>query len=448
MLIHRKINSTQWCALALIMLLIILFILLPFVSSTELMQGIVNEKIFLYIEPSTYGLILMPIIWGGIIQVVFSIITGGLLSKKHIFPHRNTFQNITHYVAADTHFSKITFVDRVPDKGFRAIRCLQEGASTLYLSIKMASGNRASLSNAVRKSIISNIVILTVVCITSFSCKPDKPSTEIEKVIKEWTGKKINFPQGVRCISMNKDTTCISPDSTPYKILIYIDQAGCISNKLQLYKWNTLIEEVRNEMQGLVNFQFYFQPKDIRKIQSILRRDTFEYPSHIDIDGKLNKLNNFQEDSRFQTFLLDMDNKVVLVGNPVNNPHIWDLYKRIIKREKNISVSNQYGKHSITSLKVEKQILELESLKTGKTTTASFMLKNTGNNPLIIAHVSTTCGCTVPEWSKEPILPNKTTEITVQVTPSDKGYFRKAIKVYCNIKNRNIILVISGMVES
>lgn len=160
---------------------------------------------------------------------------------------------------------------------------------------------------------------------------------EIERVVKEWIGKEIIFPQEVTCISMNKDTTCISPNSTPYKILVYIDSIGCTSCKLHLYKWNTLIDEVKNEMQDLVNFQFYVHPKNIQDIQTLLLRDSFKYPSHLDTTNQLDKLNNLPKNSRFQTFLLDKDNKVIVIGNPVNNLQIWSLYKQIIKGNENIN---------------------------------------------------------------------------------------------------------------
>ena len=115
------------------------------------------------------------------------------------------------------------------------------------------------------------VLILGVVCFTFCGCKNDQLSTEIEKIVKEWTGKKIIFPQDVFCKSIDRDTLCISPNSTPYKILVYTDSIGCTSCKLHLYKWNAIIKEVNDEMAGFVNFQFYFhhvrkQPQDILKL--------------------------------------------------------------------------------------------------------------------------------------------------------------------------------------
>ncbi|MAZ71877.1 MAG: hypothetical protein CMC70_01900 [Flavobacteriaceae bacterium] len=57
---------------------------------------------------------------------------------------------------------------------------------------------------------------------------------------------------------------------------------------------------------------------------------------------------------------------------------------------------------------------------------------NTGDAPLIITEVTSSCGCTVPSYSKTPILPNKTGEITVKYKTSKVGAFHKTITVLSN----------------
>lgn len=292
------------------------------------------------------------------------------------------------------------------------------------------------------------VLILGVVCFTFCGCKNDQLSTEIEKIVKEWTGKKIIFPQDVFCKSIDRDTLCISPNSTPYKILVYTDSIGCTSCKLHLYKWNAIIKEVNDELAGFVNFQFYFHPKNIEEIFFLFRKDSFKYPCYMDICNQLDKLNTFPKDSRYQTFLLDKYNKVVCIGNPTENPQIWSLYKQIINENKRVEKTDLYDKSLITSLTVDTTILELKNLEINKTTTAKFSLKNIGPNPLVVNNVTTTCGCTVPNWSKQPVLPNKTTDIVVQVTPNKEGYFKKNVTIYCNIERRYVKLVIQGKVNN
>lgn len=290
-------------------------------------------------------------------------------------------------------------------------------------------------------------VITFICCILFYSCQTDNNSMEIEQIVKEWTGRKIIFPQNIPCISINKDTTCVSPNSTPYKILVYTDSIGCMSCKLNLYKWNTFIDEAKNEMQGLVNFQFYLHPKDVENVQFLLRRDAFKYPAYLDVTNQLDKINNLPQNEKFQAFLLDKDNKVVAIGNPVNNSRIWNLYKQIIKGNKHINISDSQDTPT-TLLQIEKQTIELKDLVVNETSFAKFIIKNMGYNPLIINDITTTCGCTVPQWSKQPVLTNDTTTIIVKVTPNNEGFFRKTITVNCNVKKRKIVLIVNGIAKS
>ncbi len=76
-----------------------------------------------------------------------------------------------------------------------------------------------------------------------------------------------------------------------------------------------------------------------------------------------------------------------------------------------------------------------------------FVYKNTGDKPLIINTVHTSCGCTSPAWSKEPVLPSKSGYIDVSFDPRDRpGAFTKSIIVDCNASEKNITLYITGNV--
>lgn len=63
----------------------------------------------------------------------------------------------------------------------------------------------------------------------------------------------------------------------------------------------------------------------------------------------------------------------------------------------------------------------------------TFTFENTGTAPLIITNVQTTCGCTAPEWPKEPVLPGQTAEILVRF--DSKGKFGRQNKVISVISN-------------
>ena len=75
----------------------------------------------------------------------------------------------------------------------------------------------------------------------------------------------------------------------------------------------------------------------------------------------------------------------------------------------------------------------------------NFNFKNTGKVPLVISAVNASCGCTTPEWSKEPVLPGKAGFIKVSYNPQGRpGRFDKTITVTANMPNGSQILKISG----
>ena len=76
-----------------------------------------------------------------------------------------------------------------------------------------------------------------------------------------------------------------------------------------------------------------------------------------------------------------------------------------------------------------------------------FTVKNTGGSPLVITRVISSCGCTTPEFTKEPIAPGKTGEIKVIYNPVGRVYpFSKTVSVYSNGKQGPLVLTIKGEV--
>lgn len=78
----------------------------------------------------------------------------------------------------------------------------------------------------------------------------------------------------------------------------------------------------------------------------------------------------------------------------------------------------------------------------------TFKITNAGDAPLVLTRVVASCGCTTPEWTKEPIAPGKTGDIKITYDPKDRpGPFVKPVSVYSNGKVGSFILTIRGEVE-
>jgi hypothetical protein len=69
----------------------------------------------------------------------------------------------------------------------------------------------------------------------------------------------------------------------------------------------------------------------------------------------------------------------------------------------------------------------------GQQVAHTFVLTNTGKQPLIISNVAATCGCTVPSWPKEPVAPGKSAEIKVSFNSAGKvGKQNSVVRIYSN----------------
>ncbi len=78
-----------------------------------------------------------------------------------------------------------------------------------------------------------------------------------------------------------------------------------------------------------------------------------------------------------------------------------------------------------------------------------FIIKNTGDAPLVISRVTASCGCTTPNWTKSPIAPGTTGTVTATYGAKGRpGPFSKTISVFTNAKEAPYILTIKGEVLS
>ena len=75
-----------------------------------------------------------------------------------------------------------------------------------------------------------------------------------------------------------------------------------------------------------------------------------------------------------------------------------------------------------------------------------FKFRNNGKLPLVLTNVQASCGCTVPQWSKEPVQAGKTGVIKIKYNTRIPGTFLKTITVSSTAKNSMVILSIKGKV--
>ncbi|HNF72273.1 MAG TPA: DUF1573 domain-containing protein [Chitinophagaceae bacterium] len=87
-------------------------------------------------------------------------------------------------------------------------------------------------------------------------------------------------------------------------------------------------------------------------------------------------------------------------------------------------------------------------MKEGDKVRHTWLVKNTGNHPLMISNVQTSCGCTAPFFPKEPILPGKEGEITLEFNSAGKeGHVLKNALIIANTDNSPFSIGFEAEVE-
>lgn len=118
-----------------------------------------------------------------------------------------------------------------------------------------------------------------------------------------------------------------------YKLIVFYDDKECLSCKAgKLNEWHGLLSRIYYDYQNVVVY-FIFSPahNDVMKLKEVLASQRFGHVIYVDDRGIFRKQNPWlPNESLYHTFLVDYDNRIVLVGNPLQNAKISEMFfKRI-----------------------------------------------------------------------------------------------------------------------
>jgi len=100
-------------------------------------------------------------------------------------------------------------------------------------------------------------------------------------------------------------------------------------------------------------------------------------------------------------------------------------------------------------IKFEVESFDFGTVEEGNKADKTFTFKNTGNQPIILSNVQASCGCTTPNWTREPIMPGQSGKIDVSYNSAGRpGAFNKTITVTSNATEPSKVLTIRGNVVS
>jgi hypothetical protein len=96
----------------------------------------------------------------------------------------------------------------------------------------------------------------------------------------------------------------------------------------------------------------------------------------------------------------------------------------------------------------ETEVLDYGTIEHAADGDRVFTFVNTGKEPLIISNAKGSCGCTTPQWPKEPIMPGETATIKVHYDTKRVGAFTKTVTLTSNADTPTKVLKIKGTVKA
>lgn len=279
---------------------------------------------------------------------------------------------------------------------------------------------------------LSSVIILIGLVLATASCsgRVDKE----KEVLSSLLGREIVIPDSLVCRILDTPIDYDMSDAD-YKIITYIDSSGCTPCRMKLPLWNELINEFKSSEDVEVGFLMILNSEPDKEIIYDIKRDAFLHPVVFDSDGLYDSANRLPAGDEYHTLLLDIDNRVVCVGNPVFNPKIRELYRQIITGSKQ---------------QTERGLAANPNCAVGiahpqDTIQKQFLLVNQGSQPITIQEIIPSCDCVTASASTDTIAPGNSTTVTVSlVADTIAGSFRRHVDIFYNEKENPERLTLNG----
>lgn len=270
---------------------------------------------------------------------------------------------------------------------------------------------------------LSSVIMLIGLVMAAASC-----SGRIDKekeVLASLLGREIVIPDSLVCRILD---TPIEYDmsNADYKIITYIDSAGCVPCRMKLASWKEIINEYNGISDSEIAFLMIVNASEKRRdLKIIMEQFKFPYPASFDPDNKFFESNSLPENEHFHTFILNINNEVIAAGNPADNPKVRALYRKIILD--GITVDKEVPRLC------EKPVKVLGAVKAGDIVTHQFVLRNSSSDILTLQGLIPSCDCMTVYASNDTLYPWKTSVVTVKMTiDSFPGPFKKRVDVFYN----------------
>lgn len=190
-------------------------------------------------------------------------------------------------------------------------------------------------------TVMRNILIfLLFLCSVAYFVGCMSPKDKAENIISAFKEKKVVLPyQNMSCWINDSIQNNRPWEDAKMKLVIYVDSTRCSECTLKtMYMWEDFVK-MEEEYNSEFSLVFIFQIKlntDPKVLASLFRITELNHPMYIDNKNIFSKSNpHVPQESLYHIFLLDENNNVVLVGNPLFNPKIENMLRNEVKKQLN-----------------------------------------------------------------------------------------------------------------
>ncbi|MBC6611329.1 DUF1573 domain-containing protein [Hymenobacter sp. BT507] len=113
-----------------------------------------------------------------------------------------------------------------------------------------------------------------------------------------------------------------------------------------------------------------------------------------------------------------------------------------------VAPANAQAKVAGPNIQFEESKYDFGSVAQGDIVEHTFKFKNTGTAPLVISNIGVSCGCTTPDWTRDPVMPGKTGSVTAKFNSAGKmGMQNKVLTIESNSASGNAMVSLVGEVK-
>ena len=213
-----------------------------------------------------------------------------------------------------------------------------------------------------------------------------------------------------------------------YRIVTFVDSAGCVPCRMKLAQWEDYLNRLKDDPETDVSFLMILNAPYDDEIDYALKSAFFDHPVAIDTAGLFLQRNPLPPKRPCHTLLLDGSNRIVAIGNPVENPKVREVYDKVI-------FGDDARGSAPAELPVQMEFRRTKSAapcQAGDTVTITYRFSNETGKVLTLQQTVTSCDCVGASLSADSLRPGEDATLTMHFTPEESGAYRQHADLYFN----------------